>query len=390
MILHGKDGILYSLATLRKNSFRWKDLRKALHLIFCEDESKYMLSRLPTQRICVTEVFKSTKKSREYERLSTENLGRKKYELRMLFSSANFEESRVTYVAEDSGDLSLRDACFGKRRSTNKRSDIPSNVDFKCKGDIGKGMTGGHKEGTQQNNIYGKSTLLHWWTSVTSKSTSTSWWMFARAISSVEIKTILSWYNHWRSGWRLSLMKSCEHHHWIFRNVWNEFWQVVDYEITVHHYAKKEENFDNLCYEFTAYRGISQIRLTRFEQRWNEDDSSSVHREIVAFTMRVKSGLLEKQQLSVDFWSMQGDFIVTTMNLEFHSSCRKKGHSLIYWNILMLIGLLKLIWMSCKKSGSVIIGMSIRASTCQTHGGDLQSSLCWNPKGYMWSREDDS
>ena len=60
---------------------------------------------------------------------------------------------------------------------------------------------------------------------------------------------------------------------------------------------------------FTAYRGISQIRLTRFEQLWNEDESSSVHRETVAFTMRVKPGLLEKQQRRVDFWSMQGDFI---------------------------------------------------------------------------------
>ena len=45
---------------------------------------------------------------------------------------------------------------------------------------------------------------------------------------------------------------------------------------------------------FTAYRGISRVRLTRFEQRCNEDESSSVHRETVAFTMRVKPGLLEK------------------------------------------------------------------------------------------------
>ena len=37
----------------------------------------------------------------------------------------------------------------------------------------------------------GKSTLLHWWTSATSKSTSTSRWMFARAISSVETNLCL-------------------------------------------------------------------------------------------------------------------------------------------------------------------------------------------------------
>ena len=34
LILQGKDGILYCTTTLRTNSFRWKDLKKALHLIF--------------------------------------------------------------------------------------------------------------------------------------------------------------------------------------------------------------------------------------------------------------------------------------------------------------------------------------------------------------------
>ena len=65
----------------------------------------------------------------------------------MLFCSANFEESRVTYGSEDSGDLSLRDACLGKPRSTNKRSFISSNMDSRCKGDNGKGMKGGLKCG---------------------------------------------------------------------------------------------------------------------------------------------------------------------------------------------------------------------------------------------------
>ena len=83
-------------------------------------------------------------------RFSSENLGRKEYELRMSFCSANFEESRVTYCSEDSGDLSLRDACLGKPRSTNNRSFVPSKVGSKCKGDNGKGMKGGHKEGTEK------------------------------------------------------------------------------------------------------------------------------------------------------------------------------------------------------------------------------------------------
>ena len=66
----------------------------------------------------------------------------------VLFSE--LRESRVTYGSEGSGDLSLRDACFGKPRSVNKRSFIPSNVDFRCKDDNGKGIKGGHQEGTQK------------------------------------------------------------------------------------------------------------------------------------------------------------------------------------------------------------------------------------------------
>ena len=66
---------------------------------------------------------------------------------------SELQESRVTYVSEDSGDLSLREACLGKPRSMNKRSFTPSNFDSKCKGDKGKGMKGGHKEGTQKQKV---------------------------------------------------------------------------------------------------------------------------------------------------------------------------------------------------------------------------------------------
>ena len=47
---------------------------------------------------------------------------------------------------------------------------------------------------------------------------------------------------------------------------------------------------------FQAHRGKSRVWFTGFEQRWNEDESSSPHRETVAFTMRVKPGLIEEQQ----------------------------------------------------------------------------------------------
>ena len=86
-----------------------------------------MLSRLATQRIFGTKFFV------EYEILSSVNLRRKKYKLRMLFCSGNLGcthkcegcthkqnmdigKPRVTNGSDNSGDLSLRDACLGKPR----------------------------------------------------------------------------------------------------------------------------------------------------------------------------------------------------------------------------------------------------------------------------------
>ena len=89
------------------------------------------------------------------EILSSVELGGKKYTIRMLFCSTSFwvypqikrmytQEPRVTNGSDDSGDLSLRDACFGKPRVCAKRSFTPSNVDSKCKNSSGQGMKGGH------------------------------------------------------------------------------------------------------------------------------------------------------------------------------------------------------------------------------------------------------
>ena len=64
--------------------------------------------------------------------------------------------------------------------------------------------------------------------------------------------------------------------------------------ITVHHCVKRKKT-SMICVA-NLHSGISRIRLTRFEQRWNEDESLSVQRETVASMMRVKPALLEKQQ----------------------------------------------------------------------------------------------
>ena len=75
---------------------------------------------------------------------------------------------------------------------------------------------------------------------------------------------------------------------WVLTN--RELWIIV-------HDCAKKKNVDNLCYEssqptveYHAYGSQDS------NKRWNEDESSSVHRETVAFTMRVTPGLLEKQQ----------------------------------------------------------------------------------------------
>ena len=92
---------------------------------------------------------------------------------------------------------------------------------------------------------------MHWWTSVTSSSTSTI----------IEYSRI------------------------FYMNLDNSW--VNDHGSSL---REEEENVDNLfCDIFTVYRGISRIRLWRFEQPWNKDESSSsVHRESVVFMIRVQ------------------------------------------------------------------------------------------------------
>ena len=291
----GKDGFLYSITTLRANSFQWKDLKKALHLIFYEGESKHMLSRLAAQRICETKFFRQTSKSGEYEIeiLSSVNPGRKKYELRMWFWSANFGESRGS---EDSGDLSLRDVCLGKPRSLNKRSFNPSNVDSRCKGDNGKWMKGSHKEGAQKQKVrkvhfvalmdirhiekyeyipgnVRKSNLK------CGNSSETARW-FLQMISGRGGWETFPSYTQSRSCTQTSQRRSTKQEEGQLRFI----------------VAQKEANFDNVC--------LQSSKLTVGNRGYGTQDSKNVetkvklscaHLDTVASTMRVNPDLLEKQ-----------------------------------------------------------------------------------------------
>ena len=70
-----------------------------------------------------------------------------------VFSVQRPSRNRELRMVQKIFKLSLRDACLGKPRSTNKRSFNTSNVGSRCKGDNGKGMKGGHKEGTKKQEV---------------------------------------------------------------------------------------------------------------------------------------------------------------------------------------------------------------------------------------------
>ena len=63
-------------------------------------------------------------------------------------------------------------------------------------------------------------------------------------------------------------------------------------------------------------------------------------------------------EVHADLWSIPGDFIVITMNIEFKSMCRRKKHCLFHWNTMMEQGLLTLIWTSWKRNVSMTRNLS--------------------------------
>ena len=114
-------------------------------------------------------ILRVTLQPGEYEILSSVDLGRKKYKLRMLFCSASLGCTQMRRVDTDnSGDLSLRDACFGKPRVCEKELSPKQAVEKEWKEVV--------KRQTKQQQ--GKSTLLHWWTSANSKVHVHSWEVF--------------------------------------------------------------------------------------------------------------------------------------------------------------------------------------------------------------------
>ena len=255
-----------------------------------------MLSRLVAQRICETILQVNLKIQGVPDTLKCET-GKKEVWTPKVVLISELRESKVTYGSEDSGDLSLRDACLGKPRSMNKRSFISSNVDSRWKGDNGKGLKGGHKEGTQKQKVRKLhcAALMHirhlqkyeYIPENVRKSNSSVEFM------EIEIGTIIDEVVDGWHQWKVARMNSkpssststiTEYFGTFFMNFDNSW--MVSYGSKL---RKKEENFDNRCFE-------SSKPTVEYHESGSQDSNnvetkvrpSSMHRETVAFTMRVK------------------------------------------------------------------------------------------------------
>ena len=70
-------------------------------------------------------------------------------------------------------------------------------------------------------------------------------------------------------------------------------------------------------------------------------------------------------------------YAAITLNPESSFTRREKNHSLFHWNTLTYPELLIRIWMSSKRSASMIIGISMGFETCRIHGQVSHNFLYW-------------
>ena len=119
----------YCIRTLCTNSFRWKDLMKAHHLIFPQKKGKACACCVVSRHgVSVGQNYSSKpKKARGvrntlkcgiWEEKSTNFGCCSAHRVWCVHTKQNVHigEPTVTNGSDDSGDLSLRDACFGKPR----------------------------------------------------------------------------------------------------------------------------------------------------------------------------------------------------------------------------------------------------------------------------------
>ena len=257
LILQQKDVILYIVTTLCKKSFRGEDLEKALHLHSLKVKAS-TCCHVSRQSVSMWQVLqanlKNTGSTRESQVLTWEERSMDSGCCSVQRASRNRELCVVQKILE----ICLSEnACLGKPRSTNNRSFIPSNVDSRWKSDNAKGMKGGHKEGAQKQKLR----KVHFFSLMYIHRVQMSEYT-PENVRESNLKCgnyeIENWDNHYRIGWRLSSMKTCENEFKITsstRTIIEYFGMshMTTYKSWIMDYGsllrEKEENFDNLCCE---------------------------------------------------------------------------------------------------------------------------------------------
>ena len=184
-----KDGIL--LQSFRMNSFLWKDLKEALHLIFFEEKARtyYLVSR---QSVSLRQTSSSKPQIPESTWHSQVRICEKRSMNSECCSIQRTSRNGELRVNQKTWEICLSETHVSRNREVQAKdlssqtmliSDAKATIKKEWKEILKKIL---------KNKRNGKSTLLHWRTSIVSKSTSTSRRMFARAISCKDRSTSTS------------------------------------------------------------------------------------------------------------------------------------------------------------------------------------------------------
>ena len=177
------------------------------------------------------EILQVTLKIREFEILSSVYLGRKKYELRMWFWSANLGNREFRMVQKTLEICLSETHASGNREAQTTDLSPLTNVYSSC------------ESSREQSQVW---TLVQVHPGQCSQEQSQVWktsspdrgatHKLPDKIDEAGIRAEnLNWDNNYRSGWRFENefqnIFQYKYHQWILRNVLYEFWQIVDFEL---------------------------------------------------------------------------------------------------------------------------------------------------------------
>ena len=121
--------------------------------------------------------------------------------------------------------------------------------------------------------------------------------------------------------------------------------------------------------EHPPWYGIDQFK-ERVILTFLENQKGLFHNLKTHFRMPVKRQTI----------SREASYTAITLNPESNLTRREKSHSLFHYNTLTYPELLIRIWMSSKRSASMIIGISMALETCLILGQVSHNLLYWKKK----------